>query len=163
MTPRAHRSVQGRGLLELLVTAVLLGMLSIAIMRLGPPMADGTRLLAARARDLTELRLALEYLLQDMGGAAEVNETVDGELHLVRTNALADKVGALVLGADAGILYALDDGMLVRTDLALGDVTYVARGVQTFSVSESTGVETTITLGAGEDIASTSVDLVWEW
>ena len=153
---------RGFTLVELLV-GVTLSSIVITIALLGArPMSRSTLGLRDRARDTTELRLAVESLLQDLGGADTALPTMQPEeLHVVREQAVAELAGAWSGGADAGILYALSDGDLRRQDVALGTEVLVASGLTTFEVERVAGSETHVTLSVGEGLGQRQVELVW--
>ena len=158
-----HRREQGHSLLEVLVASMLLAMISIAVMRVGPELTSGTAKLTARARTVGELRIAVESILQDMGGAADVSWMNNDRLEIIREEELAVWLGAWVPGpGDAGIQYELETEGLVRTDLALGSAVVVAREIDVFTVTETGNARVTITLGSGEGLAERSLQLIWE-
>ena len=156
------RTPRGFTLVELLV-GVTLSSIVITIAMLGArPMGRSTLMLRDRARDTTELRLAVESLLQDLGGAGTALPTIQpDELHVVREQAVAELAGAWSGGADAGILYTLSDGDLRRQDVALGTEVLVASGLTTFEVERVAGSETHVTLSVGEGLGQRQVELVW--
>lgn len=161
--PVPHRGEQGHSLLEVLVASMLLAMISIAVMRVGPELASGTSKLTARARTVGELRSAVESILQDMGGADDVNWMNQDRLEIIREEEYAEWLGAWVPGpGDAGIQYELETEGLVRTDLALGSAVVVAREIDVFTVDKVGNSRVTITLGSGEGLAERSLQLIWE-
>jgi len=153
---------RGFTLVELLV-GVTLSSIIVTIAMLGArPMGRSTLMLRDRARDTTELRLAVESLLQDLGGADTALPTMQPEeLHLMREQAVAELAGAWSGGSDAGILYSLSDGDLRRQDVALGTEVLVASGLTTFEVERVAGSETHVTLSVGEGLGQRQVELVW--
>jgi prepilin-type N-terminal cleavage/methylation domain-containing protein len=156
------RSAAGFTLLELLVGVVVSSIIVMLAMMAWKPMSSSTLLLRDRARDTTELRLAVESMLQDLGGADTALPTLQPEeLHIVREQAVAELAGAWSSGADAGIVYSLSEGDLERHDVALGSSVIVASGLETFDVERVAGSETHVTLRVGEGLGERQVELVW--
>jgi prepilin-type N-terminal cleavage/methylation domain-containing protein len=157
-----RRPASGFTLLELLIGVTVSSIIVTLAMLAWKPMSRSTLLLRDRARDTTELRLAVETMLQDLGGADSALPTSDpDELHIVREQAVAELAGAWSGGADEGILYALSDGHLERRDVALGTSLIVAGGLKTFEVERVAGTETHVTLSVGEGLGERQVELVW--
>jgi prepilin-type N-terminal cleavage/methylation domain-containing protein len=148
-------------LLELLVGVIVSSIVVMLAMLAWRPMSQSTLGLRERALDDIELRLGVEWLLADLGGADSALPTSEaGELHIVREQAVAELAGAWS-GGDVGILYVLDEGDLVRTDLALSVTRLVAAGLETFDVERVAEGETHVTLGAGTGLGARTVELVW--
>ena len=162
MRAAANRSRSGFTLLELLVGVTLSSIVIMLAMLAWKPMSRTTLQLRDRARDTTELRLAVESLLADLGGADTALPTSEpGELHLVREQAVAELAGAWSGGGDAGILYTLSGSDLQRQDAALGTAVIVASGLVDFEVERVAGSETHVTLSVGEGLGERRVELVW--
>jgi prepilin-type N-terminal cleavage/methylation domain-containing protein len=158
----ARRARAGFTLVELLVSVVVASIVLTLAMLGWRPMARATLGLRDRARDGAELRLAVECLLADLGGADTALPTSEpAELHIVREQAVAELAGAWSGGGDAGILYALEGGLLSRQDAALGTAVVVAGGLTGFAVERVAGTETHVTLSAGEGLGAYAVELVW--
>jgi len=160
--PLAAGRLAGFTLLELLIGVTVSSILITISMLAWKPMSRSTLLLRDRALDTTELRLAVESMLQDLGGADTALPTSEpDELHIVREQAVAELAGAWSAGADEGILYALSNGRLERRDVALGTSVTVASGLETFEVERVAGTETHVTLSVGEGLGERQVELVW--
>jgi len=152
----------GFTLLELLVGVTVSSIVLTLAMLAWKPMSRSTLLLRDRARDTTELRLAVESLLADLGGADTALPTSEPEeLHIVREQPVAELAGAWSAGADEGILYSLSSGRLQRRDVALGTEVIVASGLVAFDVERVAGSETHLTLRVGEGLGERQVELVW--
>ena len=122
-------------------------------------MSHATLELRDRARAAAELRLAVDSLLQDMGGADTVVVTAGGELQIVREQAVAEVLGAWDDG-DLGILYSLVGDSLLREDLALGTSVVVATRLDDF-VPDDSGPDVDITLSVGSELSYREVTLTW--
>jgi prepilin-type N-terminal cleavage/methylation domain-containing protein len=156
------RAGRGFTLLELLVGVTVSSIVITLAMLAWKPMSRSTLLLRDRARDTTELRLAVESLLQDLGGAETALPTSNpDELHIVREQPVAELAGAWSGGFDAGILYVLSGTRLSRQDVALGTSVVVAGGLRDFEIERVAGSETHVTLRVGEGLGERRVELVW--
>ena len=113
-----------------------------------------------RARSGAELRLAVEALLQDLGGADSALPGPDGELVIKRLQPLAERLGAWSAGDDDGIEWSLQDGALHRLDLELNTDTILAAGLTDLLVSSDAG-ETHIRLEAGSGHDARALELAW--
>jgi len=126
------------------------------------PISGNTLALRDRARDVAEMRLAVEALLADLGGAETALPGPDpGELLIVREQAVAELQGAWDAGADEGILYSFAGGDLLRQDLALGSSVIIAQHLLQFDVERVDGTETHLRLRTGTGLEERSVELVW--
>jgi len=126
------------------------------------PISANTLALRDRARDVAEMRLAVEALLADLGGAETALPGPDGnELLIVREQAVAELQGAWDAGADEGILYSLAGDDLLRQDLALGSSVIIAQHLLQFDVVRVDGIETHVSLRTGTGLEERSVELVW--
>ena len=82
------RSARGFTLLELLVGVTVSSIVITLAMLAWKPMSSATLHLRDRAHDTTELRLAVDLLLADLGGADTALPTSEpDELHIVREQA----------------------------------------------------------------------------
>ena len=157
-----RRRVRATGftLVELLVVVTLSSIIMTLAIRAWQPMSAETLSLRDRARAAGELRLAVDALLSDLGGAETVTESVAGdELYITREQAVAERLGAWS-GGDLGILYSLVSGDLVRNDLALGITVTIATDLGAIEVDESGG-ETSLRLETGADLTYREVTLRW--
>lgn len=151
----------GFTLLELLVGVIISSVIVMLAMLAWRPMSSSTLALRDRARDTTELHLAVETLLADLGGAdTALPSGEEDELQIVREQPVAELAGAWS-GGDQGILYTLTDGALERHDVALGTSVIVASGLRAFEVERVAGSETHVTLRVGEGLGERQVELVW--
>ncbi len=167
---RFPRARAGLTLVELLVGVTLSSILMTIAMQ-GWRWSQGSTLaLRDRSQVVSELRVAFESLLQDLGGAETALPSGDN-LTITREQAVAEVQGAWSAGTDDGIVYSLDGENLVREDLELGSIVVVAKGIDEFAVSRAGGM-THIVITAGnewsgtpavnvETMATRSVELVW--
>ena len=153
------RGRRGFTLVELMVTVTLSSIVMTLALRAWRPMSHATLELRDRARAAAELRLAVDSLLQDMGGADTVVVTAGGELQIVREQAVAEVLGAWDDG-DLGILYSLVGDSLLREDLALGTSVVVATRLDDF-VPDDSGPDVDITLSVGSELSYREVTLTW--
>ena len=157
--PRRARPGAGLTLLELLVAVVVSTVLVLSAMAVWTPLDGATLSLRDRARAAGELRLVTDQLLADLGGAESVLPNLDGELRVVRRPEVASLLGAPA-GLDAGIVWGLSDGVLVREDLQLNTVFTASRALAAFTVSLDAG-ETVIDLAAGTGDDARGLELRW--
>ena len=158
----ARRAQSGFSLVELMLVSVLLSIVTILALRAFGPVASNTRSLRAQAAGVSELRCAVESLLADLGGAAQLRRTGDSSFRMVREQAVAEVQGAWdLLDGDAGITYTLDGADLRRSDLALETSVIVARSLSRFEVTR-TGAETRLLLEVDDGQDTPSVTLVWD-
>jgi hypothetical protein len=157
-----RRTRRGFTYLELMI-GVLVSSVIVTVGTLAwKPISESTLSLRNRARDVSEMRLAVEALLADLGGAETALPGPDeNELLIVREQAVAELQGAWSGGGDEGILYSLSGGDLVRQDLALGSSIVIAQHLGEFGVERVDGIETHVTLRAGAGLDERSVELVW--
>lgn len=155
------RAARGFTLLELLIGVTVSSIIVMLAMMAWKPMSRATLLLRDRARDVTEMRLAVESLVQDLGGADTALPTSEeGELHIVREQPVAELAGAWNGVADPGILYTLSGGSLARQDVSSGDTVLLAAGLREFEV-ERVADQTHVRLAVGEGLGERRVELVW--
>ncbi|HEX5011197.1 MAG TPA: prepilin-type N-terminal cleavage/methylation domain-containing protein [Planctomycetota bacterium] len=157
MQPRAQSGVT---LVELLVASILGSFLLIMAMMAWRPASAEALSVRDRARSGAELRLAVEALLQDLGGADSALPGPDGELVIKRLQPLAERLGAWSAGDDDGIEWWLQDGKLHRQDLELNTDVILAAGLTGLLVTRDAG-ETHIRLEAGAGDDARSVELAW--
>ena len=150
----------GHTLLELLVATTVSTLIVVLAMEAWRPMGSSALGLRDRARADTELRLAADALLQDLGGAQTALPGPDGELQIVRVPALAQRLGAFSGGDDDGIVWSFADGRLSRWDHELSGDFVLADGLTAFTVTRD-GDETHVLLGAGSGADARQLELVW--
>ena len=156
----AVRSQSGVTLVELLVVSILSSFLMIMAMAAWRPANAQVLSVRDRARSGAELRLAVEALLQDLGGAETALPGLDGELLITRLPALAQRLGAFSGGDDDGIEWTLTDGQLSRHDLELDSDFVMATGITGFLVTQASG-DTVIRLEAGTNGDERALELLW--
>jgi type II secretory pathway component PulJ len=154
------RGQSGVTLVELLVASILGSFLLIMAMTAWRPASAEVLSVRDRARSGAELRLAVEALLQDLGGADSALPGPDGELVIKRLQPLAERLGAWSAGDDDGIEWSLQDGALHRLDLELNTDTILAAGLTDLLVSSDAG-ETHIRLEAGSGHDARALELAW--
>ena len=153
------RSRSGLTLLELLVSVVVSTILVLSAMAVWNPIDGATLALRDRARAAGELRLVTDQLLADLGSAESALPNIDGELHLVRRAEVATLLGAPG-GLDAGIVWGLSGGVLLREDLQLNTSFPISRSLAGFTVALDAG-ETVIDLSAGTGDDVRGLELRW--
>jgi prepilin-type N-terminal cleavage/methylation domain-containing protein len=158
---------RGRGftLVEVLVAAVLVGVFATISAGAARFVGTSTAAMRERARATTELRMATEYLRQDLGAAESVEIAEGDALRITRRPACARLAGSLVHlpsgDADAGVRYALRDARLVRTEIASGTEVVVAMAMTAFTLSERSDDEIGVYVAAGHGPERRAVTLVW--
>jgi prepilin-type N-terminal cleavage/methylation domain-containing protein len=157
--PGAGRRSRGFTLVELMVTVTVSSIVMTLALRAWKPMSHATFELRDRARAVAELRLAVDALLADLGGAESVAVTLDGELQIFREPAVAGLAGAWDDG-DLGILYSLAGEDLLRQDLALGSSVILATRLGSFAAVES-APDVDVTLSVGSKLSYREVTLRW--
>lgn len=135
---RADGSGQsGHTLVELIVVTTLMALITMLIAQAWRPIGHSTAELREEATGLTELRVGLAYLRQDLGGALRV-QSLDGEvLHIKREPASLRRFGLGQPDADPGVEYRLEQGSLQRTDRHTGESFAVARQLSGFEITPS--------------------------
>lgn len=156
----SRRARAGLTLLELLVGTSVATLIVVLAMQAVRPLSGATLSLRDRARQQAELRLAVDALLADLGGAATALPDAFGRLVITRVQPLAERLGAWTGGDDDGIEWRLEDGQLLRWDRELDRETVVAEGLSAFELLDESG-ETRILLATGEDADARSVELAW--
>lgn len=152
----------GFSLVELLLVAILLSIVTILALRAFGPVAGNTRALRAQAAAVGELRCATEMMLADFGGAASVRKASASSFLLKREQAVAEVQGAWSpVDGDLGITYSLDGSDLRRTDAALGTSVLVARSLSRFEIDRA-GAVTSILMEADDGQDTPSVTLLWD-
>ena len=156
---------RGFTLAELLVVVTVSAIVVVTALRAWAPIHTNTEHLRQRAHHVSELRLAVDWILADLADAVAVAETVDSELWIQRS---PERIAALglttpILGwypPDGGVTYALSGTDLVRTDVDEGTPIVVATAIQAFEVSEpGDGVHVDIVVGTG--LGERAIELVW--
>lgn len=149
----------GFTLLELLVTAVLVGLLSWVLLTSLGPLNRATFALRDRARASAELRLAVNYLLRDLGAADSALPKADGGLVIKRSEQAA-KLAGVWSGSDPGIVYELSGELLTRFDVGNETLVAVAGGLEAFDVALQ-GAETQIDIVMTDDQPGEGIRLAW--
>lgn len=151
----------GYTLVDVLVTTIIVGVFATVVTGASRFVSVATASLRDRARNTMELRMAAEYLRQDLGGAAILTTMEDGRFKIVREEAVARLLGAWTNGADPGLVYELRDGRLVRTDLGSGAETVAAVAMTGCSATDTATDEVTISVTAGTGSEARTVTFVW--
>ena len=134
----AHEQ-SGVTLVELLVASILGSFLLIMALSAWRPASAEVLSVRDRARTGAEVRLAVEALLQDLGGADSALPGPDGQLVIKRLQPLAERLGAWSGGDDDGIEWSLQDGALHRMDLELDTDVILAAGLAGLLVTSDAG------------------------
>ena len=154
------RGQSGVTLVELLVASILGSFLMIMAMSAWKPASAEVLSVRDRARSGAEMRLAVEALLQDLGGAESALPGPDGQLVIKRLQPLAERLGAWSAGDDDGIEWSLQDGALHRQDLELNTDVILAAGLTGLVVLDDAG-ETHIRLAVGTGDEARALELAW--
>ncbi|MBL7009219.1 MAG: hypothetical protein ISR76_09490 [Planctomycetes bacterium] len=155
------RSRSGHTLSEMVIVGMIVALIATYATRAWNPIGDSIVGLRERAVASSELRLAVEYLREDFGGAAAVVEE-SGEKLLIRREEAVAFVGGVPVGtADPGIRYWLDEDRLVRKDLWTLQEFVVARRVGSFQITRFHGIEYRVALTAGADSDQRTITLAW--
>lgn len=156
---------RGFTLVELLIVSILVAILSVTALAAWSSLSTSTFSLRDRARVVAELRMAVEHLQQDLGGAASAVPRMGDGLHIDREDAVGALAGESHGDGAAGIDYFVTDGNLVRRNIlsgvGLADEIVVASGLSNFDVTRPGGEETYIYLAAGTALNERTVTLVW--
>jgi prepilin-type N-terminal cleavage/methylation domain-containing protein len=159
---KSSRRRGGYTLIEVLLASTLLGGFAVVAAGAARFMGVATSHLRERTRAATELRMAVEYLLQDLGGAVTATRTAAGALRITRDETVARLADGWIVDADAGIEYRLDADRIVRMDLASGEEVVAARKAAAFVVDEPAVDETTIEIAVGEPSERRTLTLAWK-
>lgn len=158
--PDPSRRHAGYTLAELLIVVTLSSIVVSIALRGWAPLSRSTLALRDRAAANAELRLTIDALLDDFGCAANAEQTVDGDLWIVREQVCAELLGTWEDDADAGVLWTFDSGDVLRIDLTSGQTALVGR-LETFEVTEEEGVvDVRMVVGAAPD--AYEYTLSWE-
>jgi type II secretory pathway component PulJ len=160
--PRRLDPRAGFSLLELVIAATISCAIVILAAQAWRPAGESILLLRDRAIAVGELRMAIERIEQDLGAAVSATPTADGDLHIVREDATATLEGGMSSGGDAGILYTLANGELVRHDVAPGRSQLIATRLTRFELTDLGDGATQIVVGAGHDMGERHVTLTWQ-
>ena len=153
---------RGHTLIELMVVATLLGVLGIVFGLAGRYMSGETVRRRLRARVASELRMAVEFLREDLARAAKVSPRDGGGLLIFREAPIDGVEDPAAWVADDPVEYVAKDGRLYRLDPAGLQATVVARHVSTFEAEQPDGLQTRLHIGMGEELQERNVTLIWE-
>jgi len=134
--------VRGFTLLELAAATLLVTVLALVTGAAHRATAGATIALRDRARAVTEVRAAVEWLRQDLGGARGVHR------HASETLSIAGVGGA-------SVLYRRDGRRLLREGIA------VALEIAAFEITALPGGGTRIGLAAGSGDSRCEMTLLW--
>jgi len=155
---------KGFTLLELVVTSII-AIVTAGTMGVGWKfMNRSTILLRDRSRVVNELRAGVEFLLQDFSGAESLEKVTEpeGGIRILRFQEVSELEGAWQGGSDQGIQYFLDGTRVIRRDVNKGQDIVVAKGLDTFSITEPGGNEIHILLSGGSSQSERSITLKWK-
>ncbi len=159
---RSRASERGHTLIELMVVATLLGVLGIVFGLAGRYMSGETVRRRLRARVASELRMAVEFLREDLARAAKVGPRDGGGLLIYREAPVDGLENPKSWVADEPLEYVNKGGRLYRLDPGSLQALVVARHVSTFKAEMPDGLQTRLHIGVGEDQQERSVTLIWE-
>jgi len=155
---RTRSQSQGHTLVEMMVAVTVLTIFMGMVAKAQQPFTLMVYDLQDRARASSELHLAVDWLSRDIGAAERLTREGSSRLLIHREAAAAIADG--VRGADLGIRYSLEDGMLVREDLNRKQEFVVAAHLVAFGVARS-GSELKIGIIDGREPEQHKVTLVW--
>ena len=145
-----------------MVVATLLGVLGIVFGLAGRYMSGETVRRRLRARVASELRMAVEFLRQDLARAAKVGPRDGGGLVIYREAPIDGLEYPKSWGIDEPLEYVAQGGQLYRLDPETLQPLVVARHISTFHAEQPDGLQTHLHIGVGEDLQERSVTLIWE-
>lgn len=156
-----HAQQAGHTLVELVVVTTLMALLTVLIAQAWRPLGHSTANLREEAIGLTELRLGLAYLRQDLGAAKRLNETDRDVLLVEREPHTLARYGLGEPRTDLGVRYELQEDTLIREDRYTGEKFAVARGLSGFRVQPQGNGGARIVLSAKAGSEEKSLEVVW--
>jgi hypothetical protein len=156
-----RRAQAGHTLVELVVVTTLMALLTALIAQAWKPIGHSTANLRREAVGLTELRLGLAYLREDLGAATRLTETDRDVLHIEREPHTLSRYGLGEPGTDLGVNYSFVEGTLIREDRYTGESFAVARELSGFKVEAQANGGARIVLSAKAGAEEKSLEVVW--
>ena len=157
----ARTAERGHTLLELVVVATLIGIFGVVFGLAGRYMSGETVRLRLRARVASELRMALEFLRQDLARASKVVAEKD-TLRIIREDPIKGLESEKAWPAGTEIVYTTAEDRLIRASEVPASKTVVARLISWFEADQPDGYATHVRIGAGEGPLERSVTLIWD-
>jgi len=151
----------GHTLVELVVVTTLMALLTVLIAQAWKPIGHATANLREEAVGLTELRLGLAYLREDLGAAKRLSETDRDVLHIEREPHALSRYGLGEPRTDLGVNYSYAEGTLLREDRYTGESFAVARGLSGFKVEPRANGGARIVLSTKAGTEEKSLEVVW--
>jgi hypothetical protein len=162
---RTTRTITGNAgltLAELLISATVSCLVVVLAAQAWKPASESILALQDRAITVSEMRMAVESLMQDFGAATSATAGVDGSLLILREETVAELEGGSTGAGDAGIQYTLADGQLTRHDVASGRERVVASHLRLFELTDLGSGSIEIKIGGGSGLGDRKVSLVWQ-
>lgn len=156
-----RRKQSGHTLVELLVVTTLMSLLTTLIAQAWRPIGKSTAELRATAVGLSEMRLALDFLRQDLGCAQRVMRAEGAEVRIEREGTALARFGRGVPERDPGVTYALRAGQLLRTDLYTNETFAVARDIRHFQFKALSNGAASLELKVQDGDGERSLELIW--
>jgi hypothetical protein len=160
--PRTHAPRAGLTLAELVISATVSCLVVVLAAQAWKPASESIVALQDGATTASELRMAVEILMQDLGAATSATPSAAGGLLVLREESVAELEGGSTGAGDAGIQYTFADGMLTRHDVASGRERIVASHLRAFDITDLGSGSTEIQIGGGSGLEDRKVTLVWQ-
>jgi type II secretory pathway component PulJ len=157
----AGRTKSGHTLVELVVVTTLMALLTAMIAQAWRPIGHATANLREEAIGLTELRVGLAYLREDLGAAKRLSETDRDVLHIEREPHCLNRYGLGEPRTDLGVNYSYSEGTLLREDRYTGESFAVARGLSGFTVETRANGGARVVLSAKAGAEEKSLEVIW--
>lgn len=150
---------RGYTMLEIVIVSFLVMLLALTTAAAFRYFNPALYALRDRTRAVTELRMAVAYLLEDFAGAEEAQIVDGGKVRILRRPDVSKLLGG---GSnDQGVEYYREEGRLIRHDRKPEVETTVALDITEFAVYSPDGDETRILLKAGSGLGERTITLVW--
>ena len=153
-----RRPRAGFTLLELTIVLLVSSMVFLIGAGLQSHYSRTTQDLRDASSTIRELRLGIEWLRKDAGGAVDFQRLGRSRVRIFRSDEAMRFIGGVA--PDSGVEYRLVDDRLFRRDLEVGGNFVVAEGLETFEV-RAAGTEVRLQLGAGEGAHAQALELRW--
>jgi hypothetical protein len=152
----------GLTLAELVISATVSCLVVVLAAQAWKPASESIVALQDSAITASELRMAVESLMQDLGAATSATPSAGGGLLILREETVAELEGGSTGAGDAGIQYTFADGQLTRHDVASGRERVVASHLRLFELTDLGSGSTQIQVGGGTGLGDRKVTLVWQ-